>query len=88
VETQNSQNWLETRQKRNKANSSQEANEDRKKCFTGGFLIRRKKQPKAKSLQRKEAFGSYGEPLLLSAASVLSTVVFSKSIIHPNSAFV
>jgi hypothetical protein len=88
METQNSQNWLETRQKRNKANSSQEANEDRKKCFTGGFLIRRKKQPKANPCPRKEAFGSYGEPLLLSAASVLSTVVFSKSIIHQKSAFV
>ena len=47
-----------------------------------------KQQPKAKSLQRKEAFGSYGEPLLLSAASVSSTAVFSKLTIHQNSAFV
>jgi len=43
METQNSQNWLETRQKRNKANSSQEANEDQKSCSQGILLIGEKK---------------------------------------------
>jgi hypothetical protein len=39
---------------------NQETNEDRKGALQGIFLIGEKKQqPKAKYLQRKEAFGSY-----------------------------
>jgi hypothetical protein len=71
-----------------KENFPQDANKDQEGASQGIFFIGEKKSRKPTPCQRKEAFGSYGEPLLLSAASVLSMAVFSKLIIHPNSAFV